>query len=206
ASGQNGGPAEELARNVALRPDDPPKPVEAALHAHDLLQLLLPRPFEDLVLDSVDPLVVVLEGREEAVGEAVDQAVEDDDRPLELARLLGVALAELVAARRVLAAYRDEVALRVEDVHLDEPVDVGRRRRPVDDEEDEVIVLLELRALAELLRVLERERMEVENVPQHREVFRLGALEVEPEELAAREPRFDRGSVDPRVRRALAVE
>ena len=91
-------------------------------------------------------------------------------------------------------------------MHLDEPVDVGRRRRPVDDEEDEVVVLLELRALAELLRVLERERVEVENVAQHREVVRLGALEVEPEELAAREPRFDRRSVDPRVRRALAVE
>ena len=106
----------------------------------------------------------------------------------------------------MLAPHGDEEALRVEEVHLDEAVDVGRRRGAVDDEEDEVAVVLELRALAELLRVLERERMETEDVAEKREVVRPGVLEVEPEELAAREPRLDRRAVDLRVLLAVAVE
>src|SRR4029079_1425458 len=152
-----------------------------------LLQVLVPGLAEDLVLDTVDALVVVLERREEAVRKAVDQAVEDDDRPLQLARLAHVALAELMAGRRVLSPHRDEIALRVEDVHLDEAIDVRRRRGPVDDAEDIVVVLLELRALAELRRVLEGERVEAEDVTEKREVVRPGVFQVEPEELAARE-------------------
>ena len=206
AARKHGRSAEELARHVALRADDAPQAVQLPLHAHDLLQVLVLGVAEDLVLDTVDPLVVVLERREEAVGEAVDQAVEDDDRPLELARLARVALAELIAARRVLSPHRDEVALRVEDVHLDEAVRVGRGRGPVDDEEDEVVVLLQLRPLAELLGVLERERVEAEDVAQELEVVRLGVLEVEPEEISAREPRLDRGPVDLRVLVGVEVE
>src|SRR5262245_45347730 len=112
---QDDHPAEELAGEVPLRSDDASQSVQAPLHANDLLQLLGLRTPEDLILDRIDIDVVVLEGREEAVREAVEQAVEDDDRPLELARLLGVALAEVVAGRRVLAPHGDEVVLGIEE-------------------------------------------------------------------------------------------
>jgi hypothetical protein len=48
-------------------------------------------------------------------------------------------------------------------VHLDEPIRI--RNGPVDDEEDEVVVLLELGTLAEVLRVLDRERVEAKLLP-----------------------------------------
>jgi hypothetical protein len=91
-------------------------------------------------------------------------------------------------------------------VHLDEAIGVGRRRGPVDDEEDIVVVLLELRALAELLRVLEGERVEAEDLAEKREVVRPDVLQVEPEELAAREARLDGRAVGLRVLLGAAVE
>ena len=97
APGEDHRTAEELAGEVALRADDSSEPVQAPLHAHDLLQVLVLRVLEDRLFHLVDPVVVVFQRREEAVREAVEQAVEDDDRPLELAGPLRVALAELVA-------------------------------------------------------------------------------------------------------------
>ena len=84
----------------------------------------------------------------------------------------------------------DEEPLRVEAVDLDEPVVV--RDGAVDDEEDEVVVVVDLRPLAELLGVLDRERVELEDVAQDLEVAGLRFVEVEPEELAAREQPLDR--------------
>ena len=75
-------------------------------------------------------------------------------------------------------------------MHLDETVLV--RRGAVDDEEDEVVVLVELGPLAEVLRVLDRERMELEDVSQDLEVVGLGLIKVEPEEAAGREQFLDR--------------
>ncbi len=79
---------------------------------------------------------------------------------------------------------RYEVVLGVETVHLDEPVLIGRRSRSVEDEEDEVAVLLHLGALTELLRILERQRMEAKDLPQERHLTLVGLQEVEPEVLA----------------------
>jgi hypothetical protein len=79
-------------------------------------------------------------------------------------------------------------------VHLDEPIVVGRGS--VDDDEDEVVVVVELRPLVELLRILDREWVEFEDVAQDLEVVLARPIEVEPEEAAAREER----------RHALAIE
>ena len=49
-------------------------------------------------------------------------------------------------------------------MHLDQPVVVGRGA--VDDDEDEVVVFVELGALVEVLRVLDGERMELEDVAE----------------------------------------
>jgi hypothetical protein len=70
-------------------------------------------------------------------------------------------------------------------VHLDQTVLV--RDGAVDDQEDVVVVVVELRALPEVLRVLDRERMELEHVAQDREVFLGRPVEVDPEERAAGE-------------------
>ena len=51
-------------------------------------------------------------------------------------------------------------------MHLDEPVLVGRGA--VDDEEHVVVVVVDLRPLAEVLGVLDRERVELEDVAQDR--------------------------------------
>ena len=46
----------------------------------------------------------------------------------------------------------------------------------MDDQEDEVVIVLELRPLPEVLRILECERMELEDITEDGEVFlaRLG--------------------------------
>ena len=89
-------------------------------------------------------------------------------------------------------------------MHLHEAVVVGVGA--VDDEEDVVAVLVELRALAEVLRVLERERVEAEDVAQDREVLRAGLLEVEPEERAGGVQLLDLGPVEVDLLRASVVD
>jgi hypothetical protein len=87
-------------------------------------------------------------------------------------------------------------------VDLDQTVLV--RRGPVDHEEDVVAVLVELGPLPELLGVLDRERMELEDVPQDLEVVRVGLVEVEPEETTLREELLDRLATEMRQRGVLA--
>jgi hypothetical protein len=58
-------------------------------------------------------------------------------------------------------------------VHLDQPVLV--RHGTVDDKEDEVVIVVELRPLTKVLGVLEGERMESEDVTQYGEAFILCA-------------------------------
>ena len=64
---------------------------------------------------------------------------------------------------------------------LDEVVLV--RRGAVDDEEDEVVVLVGLRSLAEVDGVLDRKRMEAEDLADEPQLLRLDAVEIEPEKL-----------------------
>ena len=54
-------------------------------------------------------------------------------------------------------------------MHLDQPVLVGDGA--VHDKEDEVVVVVELRTLAEVLRILQGERMELEDIAQYSEVL-----------------------------------
>ena len=100
-----------------------------------------------------------------------------------------VALADLGERRAVVAMDSDEEVLRIEAVHLDQPILVGRGAE--DDDEGEVVVPLDLCALPEVLRVLDGERVELEDVPQDLEVRCLRLLDVEPEELPVVEELFD---------------
>jgi hypothetical protein len=79
----------------------------------------------------------------------------------------------------------DEEAFGIEAVHLDKSVRIGDGA--VDDQEDEVVVVVELGTLAEVLRILEGERMELKDIAQYGEVLVGWPGQVDPEEAAARE-------------------
>ena len=98
----------------------------------------------------------------------------------------------------------DEEALGVEAVHLDEPVVV--RDGAVDDEEDEVVVVVDLGPLAELLGVLDRERVELEDVAEDLEVLVVRAVEVEPEEPLAGKQLLDGLPAELHLAAALVME
>ena len=158
-------PGRDRGEQITLRRDHLPHADEHALHREDLLQLSFARVAEDPLLEQVDPVVDRRKTREEAVDEAVDDGVHQPRRIVDRRVPLDVALAERRDRRRLVAVDRDQVALGVEAVHLDEPVIVVLGRRAEDDEEDIPVVVVDLRPLPEAPRVLERERMEAEFVP-----------------------------------------
>src|SRR5205814_8603192 len=65
-----------------------------------------------------------------------------------------------------------------------------------DDEQRVVVEGLELGPLPELARVLQRERVQLEDVAQQREIGLAGVLDVEPEEDPVPQARFDALRVD----------
>ncbi len=139
---------------------------------------------EDPLLERVDPVVDRGEAREEAVDEPVDDPVQEPGRIVDRRVPLDVALAQRRERRRVVAMERDQVAVGVEAVHLDEPVRVVVARRAEHDEEHVAVVVVDLRPLAEAPRVLERERVKAELFPQDLEICCLGSVDVEPEEAS----------------------
>ena len=88
-------------------------------------------------------------------------------------------------------------------MHLDQPVVVGDRA--VDDDEDEVVVLVDLRPLPEVHGVLDGERVELEDVAEDLEVVAVGLVEVEPEELPGGEKLLDRLAAEVDLAAALVV-
>ena len=159
---------------------------QRTLHREDLLQLRVVCVDEDLVLEQVDPVVDRLEAGEEAVDEAVDDGVQQPGGVVDRCVALDVSLAKLRDRGRVVAMQRDEIVIGVEAVHLDETVGVVVVGGTEDDEEDVAVVVVDLRPLVELPRVLEREWMEAELLPQDLEIGRLRIVHVEPEELTCR--------------------
>jgi hypothetical protein len=74
--------------------------------------------------------------------------------------------------RRLVAVDGDEEAFGIEAVHLDQPVLVGDGA--VHDKEDEVAAIVKLRTLAEVLGILQGERMELEDIAKYGEVLHPG--------------------------------
>ena len=183
----------QVGEHVALRCDRPAERRKPALHREEPLKRLVARGAEEVALELVQLDVEAVENRKEAVDEAVDDTVQGERRIPKVDAAGRAALLELVQGGSVVSVDGDQEALRVEAVHLDQAVVV--RRPPVDDEEDVVAVGLELRALAEVLRVLDRQWMELERLPEDLEVRIVGLLEVEPEELARAQVLLDRRPV-----------
>src|SRR5262249_49366705 len=134
----------------------------------------------------------------------VDQAVEEERRPLDRVLALLIALANLGERGAVVVVNRDEAAFGIEAVHLDQAVLV--LDGPVDDDEDEVVGFVDLRPLSERLGVLDRERVEAEGVPEDLEVGGFRLVEIEPEELARAEQLLDVLTVEVQLARAVLLE
>jgi hypothetical protein len=117
---------------------------------------------------------------------------------------LSKALPCLGERRRLVPAYGDKEALGVVAVDLDEPVLVGGVAE--DDEEDEIVVVLALGALSEVLRVLDRERMEAERLLEKLDVLWAWAVKVEPEELGRPEPLLESFAVEREFLRAASID
>jgi hypothetical protein len=113
-----------------------------------------------VVLDLLQVLVELREGRQERVDERVREPIEQlRGAPGRLVDAV-VALVEPVDSGRRVVAEGDDQSLRRVHVHLDEAVVVGRVTE--EDEEGEVAVVVELRPLVELHRVLDGEGVEAE--------------------------------------------
>ena len=174
-------PGDDAREQVALRGHDAAEVHEPSLHREDLLELPVVGTVEDALLQLVDPVVEVHEQREEAVDEGIGDQVEVGDRVNALRRPARDPVLRARERRALVLPDRHEEVLREEAVDLDEVV--GVRRGTVDDEEDEVVVLVGLRSLAEVDGVLDRERMEAEDLADELQLLRVDAVEIEPEEL-----------------------
>src|SRR5581483_3413399 len=91
----------------------------------------------------------------------------------------------------------------VEAVHFDQSVVVGSSA--IDNDEDEVVVDIDLRPLIELLGILDRKRMELEDIAKNAEVLSARTVQVEPEEIVALEETLDRFAVEHHLAAAAAV-
>ncbi len=168
---------------------------KVAAEGGDLLELARVWPLEDLVVERFDAFVEAIQDRKEGVGESVEHPV--DDELLRSGRLRAhppTGLFEGAAGARVRG---DDVAAAEEGVDLVE-LDLAAffADRPVVDEEHVVAEVLQLRSLAAFGQILERERVEGEDLGQRRHLGRAGIGEVEPEVLVALQKAADLVPVD----------
>src|SRR5215207_9341910 len=120
-------PAHPTLSEVALLRHDRSHAAQPAAQLEDALQLLIARVGEDRVLECVDLVVEVGEGREEAVHELVDDLVQEADR-LGQSALPLVPFPKGVAGRRLVTADGDEEVVGEKAVQLNEAALVQRRR------------------------------------------------------------------------------
>ena len=172
--GQLGDLADRARGEVALGRDHAAQHDEPALEAEDALELLVGRLEHDRVLELVDCVVDLLQHGEEAVGERVADAV--DDELLVAARVRGDAAVQLVELGAAPAPHGHDPAAADHEVDLDELRLVVARvlglRLPhaVEDDQHLVAVAVELRPLSEVLHVLERERVPAEALAERGEL------------------------------------
>jgi hypothetical protein len=108
--------AHQARERIALRANRLAHPDEQALYREDLLQLLVARITEDLVLELVDPIVEVGEDGEEAVDQPVDDPVEQQRGTVDRLVALLVAPADLGKCGAIVPVDGDQEARRVEAV------------------------------------------------------------------------------------------
>ena len=156
--------------------------------AHDLLGALL----EHVVLDRVELVADLVEDREAVVEEVVEDVVEQVARPLReqlLAELVVLLAAREEASHRqqLDGRQRDEVAVADEQVELGcvQPLDRLVVDREVEDAEQVVRVLVDLRPLPAREHVLEVERVPAEALGEQRRLLERRRVEVDPGQVVS---------------------
>ena len=141
---------------------------------------------EDLVLDRLQAGLERVDDREVAVDDGVEQGVEDERRPVpeEVRLALGTAAhTEEVGLRAV--AYREHDVRADEDVDLaDQQLAVGADFHRMQDGEQFVVVLLDLRPLVAVPCVLDGEIVQAELRLHLGELVLRGVLQRHPDEAA----------------------
>ena len=149
------------------------------------------RPLEDLLLEPLELVPDLAEHREAVVERAVDDLVEQVARALENSSLAHL-LVGAAALEQVLDRLQRHVRQRDEEVGPDEHVELARvqppdllvEHREVQDDEQVVVVLVDLRPLVARQDVLVVERVELEVLLEPGAVERAGALDVDPAQAA----------------------
>ncbi len=184
----------EHAERRPLRLDDLPERDDLLLRPRDVADDLLEGALVDVVLDRVELVRDLVEDREAVVEEVVEHVVEQVAGALAeeaLAQLLVVdaALEEPCHRQQLDVRQRDQVAGPDEDVELGrvQPLDVLVVERKVEDREEVVRVLVDLRPLALREDVLDVERVPAEALGERGRSLGVRCVEVDPGEAAGGE-------------------
>ena len=151
--------------------------------AHDLLGLAL----EDVLLEALELVADLPQHREAVVERVVDDLVEQVAAALGQQGLAGL-LGRAAALEQVLHRRERRVGERDQEVGADEDVELGGVQAPdglvehreVENDEQVVVVLVDLRALVAGEHVLVVERVELEVLLEPGPVHRPRALDVDP--------------------------
>src|SRR5207302_10288103 len=159
----------QIAQDRTLRADDLAEVDDLLLGVREVANDLLGAALEDLLLDAVELVAHLAEHREAVVERVVDDLVEQVARPAReqlVAELLGraAALEEVLHGLEGDVGERDHEVLPDEDVQLPgvEPPYRAVEDREVEDDEEVVGVLVDLRPLVARGDVLVGERVELE--------------------------------------------
>ena len=144
--------------------DDLAQADERPLQVEQDAELGLRRTLQDLVLELVDAVVESAEHREERVDLAVDDHVQEDDLRRDVPHRVAPvdAPVDVDQGRARFVVHGDDAVGQEEDVQLRGPGPLGGGT--VDDEVGEVIELVDLRSLAEVLGILDRQGVQVPGV------------------------------------------
>ena len=177
----------EETQRGALRLDDLAERDDLLLRAGDVAHNLHEPGLLEVVLDRVELVPDLVQDREAVVEEVVQDVVEQVARALrEKARAqLGVRQAALEEPRdreQLDVGQRDEIARTEEDVELGcvQPLDCLVVEREVEDREQIVRVLVDLRPLALRENVLDVERVPAEALCEHGRNLVVGSVEMDP--------------------------
>jgi hypothetical protein len=135
--------------HVALRDDHLQQAEQAAAHHHDAASVGVGRVLEGVVLELVDLLLDLAQERQQALREGVEDPVDH--------LVVGVRVGRADRLERLAAPAvdRDDAALGEVDVDLGRAVPPVLVLGAVEDDQQAVAVVVDLRALAELLAVLD---------------------------------------------------
>jgi hypothetical protein len=196
-------PGHQRRDGVALRCHQLPQADQPFLHLEQLGELLVAWLCEDLLLEVVDPVIEVGQRGEEAVDQGVQDVMQQNQpgrppppgggMPSEFAALAAQAGPQLVKHRAGIPPDRDQVMLGNEAVDLDQRL--ARSLSPVGNEVGDIIEVVQLGALAELLDIFKRERMNLEYLAQHGQVIGGRQVQIQPEQLVFAQQALDRRTI-----------